>query len=896
MLKHLFAVMTVVFALAPRAFAEEPILIKWSDSPVQFQINFTSVTAGISVRDTTNPKQVYVKKGFPAVVPYTTENPRHYSRTKVLGVSPTNFAHVAVVGTSVVYMDKNGVSFLFPAPIGANPHFSWINGQGVSVVQYTNAEGALSSYAFTGHELVELSELSNPLEFKEARKLTNEVLAINGQPLSLQGKKPVSLAVRIGTEQAHPAVSPVAGTRSHTAAPSAVGQYPDHGAGHHAKPGAGSVAGHPDSQETDQDEEAKKAEFNEKTQAEIEFAKSQGRTHPSQLNVMVKNNDDELVNAWEILAEFVEDLRYKYRNETYVNDPDLRLVEDQILEGMLNREIASVALLAEAGTGKTTLLRNLCARFNAGDVPERLKKYTLLGFTPSAMDTGSKWAGATASKMNAVLTLSAAAFNQKKGEFITTIDEAHQLKGIGAAGEKSSDITQDMKPPLVDGTLRALAITTPHEWITAYAADPAFDSRFNRVRIEEPKGEKLIKMVIGWAKRHQDKAQADGKTLLEFSPEVAARLVLHSNRFDAVGAQPRKSVLLAEKLLSMLEMEGSKGPATVADVDRAAIKKYGADPALFDPSKRKARLENLKTELDENFIGQDHARNAVIESERQVLTESNDANKPQHLNIYAGPSGQGKTELGGILARATRRPEVRLSMAEFAGKGDAEKFRNRVGQALMKNGAVSLFFDKIEQAHPDVQAELAQIIESGRFVAEMGGDASGKNKTILTINVRNAAIHLATAAGSRYIESLESTDKYDEAKMRTAMIHDGVSEALVEHLNIVPFFFLNKDEFKKVVRLHVEKILRSFQEGASAKKVEIENKEAFIDSVVSKHFQPKMSGHTALRILKNTLRSEVSRAIYDADGQNHVTLGFDKDKGALQVKACAAALKAPKTK
>jgi ATP-dependent Clp protease ATP-binding subunit ClpA len=857
----------MVLVLVPQAFAEEPILIKWPDSPVQFQINFSQVTAGISVRDTTNPKQVHIKKGFPAVVPYATENPRNYPRTKVLNVSSSNPSQVAVIGANIVYMDRHGVSFLFPAPIGGNPHFAWTSGKDVSVIQYTNAHGALSSYAFTGHGLIELPELSAPIQLQEA-KMNGESLIINGESISLHGKKPVAVEMRVGVnettsiEHARGRPAPVAKAHADTAAPA-----PQNAQG---------------AADSEGSENEKAAEFSARTQAEVEYAKSQGRHHPGQLGVTVKNNDDEVVDAWQIVQEFAEDLRFKYRGETYVNDPDLREVEDKILTSLLNREIPSVALLAEAGTGKTTLLRNLCARFNAGDVPERLKSYTLLGFTPSAMDTGSKWAGATATKMNALLNLSAAAFNGNKGQFVAVIDEAHQLKGIGAAGEKSSDITQDMTPPLVDGTLRALAITTPHEWSMAFAQDPAFDSRFNRVRIEEPAGEKLIKMVIGWAKRHK----------LELSHETAAQIVRLSNRFDAVGAQPRKSVKLMEDLFSMLEFEGKKGTPAIADANRAAVKKYGIDPALLDPSKMKSRLDALNKDLDENLIGQDRARSAVIESERLIVTETHDASKPQHLNVYAGPSGQGKTELSGIVARATLRPDVRISMSEFSGKGDVEKFRNRVGQALLKNGAVSLFFDKIEQAHPEVQAAIAQIIETGRFIAEMGGDSSGKNKTIITISTRNAAISLATTAGSAYIDSLSSQTDYNEEKMRNAMMRDGVSEDLLENLNVVPFFYLNKDEFKKLVRLNVEKILKSFREGTSETVVEIESKDAFVDGIVKTHFKEKMNGRTALRILKDTLRSEVSRAVYEAKGKRHVNLGYDSQKNALHVKACAAALKA----
>src|SRR5215467_13917245 len=116
-------------------------------------------------------------------------------------------------------------------------------------------------------------------------------------------------------------------------------------------------------------------------------------------------------------------------------------------------------LIGEPGVGKTAIVEGLALRIANGDVPEGLKKKTLMALDLGALVAGAKFRGEFEERLKAVLTeISAAA-----GEIILFIDELHTLVGAGKA-EGAMDASNMLKPALARGELHCVGATTLDEY------------------------------------------------------------------------------------------------------------------------------------------------------------------------------------------------------------------------------------------------------------------------------------------------------------------------------------------------------------------------------------------------------------------------------------------------
>src|SRR4030095_9704936 len=149
-------------------------------------------------------------------------------------------------------------------------------------------------------------------------------------------------------------------------------------------------------------------------------------------------------------------------------------------------------LIGEPGVGKTAIVEGLALRIANGDVPEGLKKKTLMALDLGALVAGAKFRGEFEERLKAVLTeISAAA-----GEIILFIDELHTLVGAGKA-EGAMDASNMLKPALARGELHCVGATTLDEYRKHIEKDAALARRFQSVLVGEPSVADTISILRG---------------------------------------------------------------------------------------------------------------------------------------------------------------------------------------------------------------------------------------------------------------------------------------------------------------------------------------------------------------------------------------------------------------
>ncbi|HVM82783.1 MAG TPA: ATP-dependent chaperone ClpB [Candidatus Binatia bacterium] len=269
-------------------------------------------------------------------------------------------------------------------------------------------------------------------------------------------------------------------------------------------------------------------------------------------------------------------------------------------------------LIGEPGVGKTAIVEGLALRIANGDVPEGLKRKTLMALDLGALVAGAKFRGEFEERLKAVLTeISAAA-----GEIILFIDELHTLVGAGKA-EGAMDASNMLKPALARGELHCVGATTLDEYRKYIEKDAALARRFQPVVVSEPSVNETISILRGLKEKYE---VHHGVRITDAAIVAAATL---SNRYITDRFLPDKAIDLVDEAASRLRMEVDSKPEEIDEVDRKLIQLKIELEALKKETDAasKERLKQLKSEVEE-LEAKSAALTAEWKSEKRNLEDS----------------------------------------------------------------------------------------------------------------------------------------------------------------------------------------------------------------------------------------------------------------------------------
>ena len=207
------------------------------------------------------------------------------------------------------------------------------------------------------------------------------------------------------------------------------------------------------------------------------------------LDLNVESEDEEKkAKRLSMIELYGEDLT----KQEYITNPAIAR-DEEIKKTILALLIPdkSAILVGKPGIGKTAIVEGIAYKIQKGDVPDALKKYTIIKINLTALLC------TTTSDGNEEIKLQTLIDELKElNNTILFIDEIHNVIGTGAVNS-SLDFANMLKASLDRGSIKIIGATTGPEYDHYLVRDRAFLRRFEKIDVLEPSPETTVQILMG---------------------------------------------------------------------------------------------------------------------------------------------------------------------------------------------------------------------------------------------------------------------------------------------------------------------------------------------------------------------------------------------------------------
>ena len=551
----------------------------------------------------------------------------------------------------------------------------------------------------------------------------------------------------------------------------------------------------------------------------------------------------------------------------------------RISQIIARRHKNNVALVGEAGVGKTAIVEGLAYKIQQGDVPLILRGCTIWSLDVGSLVAGTRFRGDFEERMKFLLK----AFSLiADDEPILFIDEIHTIMDAGSGNKGSLDASNLLKPALARGKLRCIGSTTDKDWRQHFEKDRALLRRFKKLVIDEPSIADSKRILHGLAHAYGDfHGVAYTDAALDAAVDLTAKYV-HDGRL------PDKAIDIIDEAGARQRITDGEKKITldVADIE-AEVARVAHIPVQDVKEDESQRLAHMEDDLLAAVYGQDHAIKTLVNAALISRAGLSDPRKPDGCFLFVGPTGVGKTEAARQLAKTLGLPLVKFDMSEFMERHAVSKMigsppgyvgfgEGGAGDGLLINAvdntpACVLLLDEIEKAHSDIFNILLQVMDDAKLTNSAGKTVSFRSVILIMTSNLGVAQTERHALGFVANEPVE----IDEAAIKQAFTPEFRNRLDA----VVPFVGLDRLSIGKVVTKFIDQLRTMVAERA----ITIEIDEAATKWLVEHGYDAVYGARPLARLISEWIKQPLSRMILfggiASGGTTHITV----DAGQLVV-------------
>lgn len=479
---------------------------------------------------------------------------------------------------------------------------------------------------------------------------------------------------------------------------------------------------------------------------------------------------------------------------------------NKLLTILTTKNHPNALLVGEAGTGKTAIVEDLAVRLYEKEpiATAMLGDQTRIYELPlSNLVAGSSMVGALEAKLQQVTDF----ISDEKNHAILYLDEIHQL----TTNQSLKSVAEILKPALARGDMHVIGSTTTQE-LKFWQRNPALTRRFTNLIIPELSNDEtieILKKVLPQLQTKQNPVQFDNKyfkDVVNIGNRYARTLATH--RPDSAITILDQSLSLARLQALQLSQQAMKAKPIV---NLNVIEQAGRQLINNNDDQISTQtVENLRMQLDENIVGQNEAKQVILDAIKSITIDLIPQNKP-HSFLFAGLSGTGKTEVAKQTAKVlfgSMKSFIYLNMTEYASNASLTRLigssRGYIGsdsaQPLPLDGLKSnpfqiVLLDEFEKAAPDVQRIFMQALDEGEIQYNDGS----------TVDFSHAIVIATTNAGTSKLDTpvigFDPASHISHSELSKVLTESFPPELLNRFEYVVSFDRITKEEYQKVLAI-----------------------------------------------------------------------------------------------
>ena len=519
----------------------------------------------------------------------------------------------------------------------------------------------------------------------------------------------------------------------------------------------------------------------------------------------------------------------------------------------------NILIVGGRGVGKTAFVHGLAKTFHDGDVPSKLKDYTIKELMPNMVLSGAQYRGDLEGRIEDIVKGLA-----EDGKTIMYVDELRSLGGYSKTDDGMKDIIGLLTPYLKDSSVKLIIGATYEDVKRLQANDSTALDLFRKIELEEPSEEetgKILEKTIASFSDHYSISYEDG---------TAAYAVSMSRRYILDRCLPDKAIDLLDEA-GAYAMTAKESKVTKRIIDKALADICKTDVQASDEDV-KDDLYHMEERLKGRIYGQDEAIRTITETILMSKAGLMDAGKTIGSFLFVGPTGVGKTELSKVLAQQLHVPLHRFDMSEYSEKHSVAKLigspAGYVGyddggiltETIRKNPYCVLLLDEIEKAHEDIYNLLLQVMDYAVI-----SDNKGRK-----VDFRNVVLIMTSNAGARYAHTA-SVGYERKVSAGSAMAKEVKKVFAPEFLNRLSSVVVFNDMDEKMAGMILDDKIAKLQERLEGRKVKLAIEPEAYKKLLAEGFSPEYGAREIERVLNSRLTPMLMREILFGDHKEGFT-------------------------